>query len=56
MENVWILRYFEGGDAGGVAGVLICEAGEGPGEQKGRCLFGSGMELSLAVSKLSGDV
>ena len=56
MENVWILRCFEGGDAGGVAGVLTCEAGEGPGEQKGRCLFGSGIELSLAVSKLKAGV
>ena len=51
-----MLRCFEGGDAGGVAGVLMWEAGEGPGEQKGRCLFGSGIELSLAASRLSAGV
>ncbi len=37
-----MLRCLDGGDAGGVAGVRTSDAGAGPGEQTGRCLFGIG--------------
>ncbi len=48
MEKVWILRCFEGGEAGGVAGTCV---GMGPGEHTGRCLLGTAPELD--VFKLS---
>lgn len=37
-----MLRCFDSGDAGGVAGARGC-TGVGPGEQTGRCLFGMGV-------------
>ena len=49
------LACFEGGEAGGVAGVLIWEAGAGPGEQYGICLFSIGVALILDVSRVSSE-
>ena len=42
-----MLSCFEGGDAGGVTRLRARDAGAGPGEQTGRCLFGIGGETAF---------
>ena len=44
--------HFEGGEAGGVAGIRDWVAGAGPGEQYGICLLGIGAAINLEVSRV----